>query len=642
MSIVDKVIKRVFGGEEDISEYEQLVSRMVDAQSDLTILYTKIEDMIDGKWVLPEEVGELDWVGPVISSDPDSALETGVRTVGAENAKFFMTPMGPGENNQKVADDLESWIEWEWKWADFRADQKTTKDIVRSAMTYGRICVHVTNLEHEIEALEDSGADTEFYDQVDGYGSHDIRVASPKNVFYRRGRWGLEAVAHVYKCSVTDAIDDYRGLTDKLEEDYKQGGYEEFEVKVVDLTTRKKRVIWINRIGLIKAEGDISTNEPSEDAAPSKYILMVEDREMPFIPWIIRSGGTSLRSEVKKQVKPMLAKIVETNLWEIQNVILSLTYSEAIATSAQPRFAIVGPNGEITAVDYRDPTRLMIVPEGHTLIQLQAREIDQGMLHLSDRIKAMLDRETVARFLQNLDIPDEAAFASINAVMQSAIAALDVYKEMAEDAHAEIGQMMLKFMHYREDVAVMYGVGDQKEQVLVKWTDFDPKALYIESELSAKAPTDYMQRINAAVALNQQLWFPREEAYRFLSVPNPKELEAKHVQEQINDFVLKQKLTEYQVRIQERLRKELTPPPQQAPPQQGPPPQGPPPQQGSLEGGGGSGARPTPEQRAAFAMAQRSGNRFNPAMRGTSPAVINPSETREQVTGEDRQGEPIA
>jgi len=226
--------------------------------------------------------------------------------------------------------------------------------------------------------------------------------------------------------------------------------------------------------------------------------------------------------------------------------------------------------------------------------------------------------------------------------MQSAIAALDVYKEMAEDAHAEVGVVMLKYMHYREDSAVYYGYGQANEQVLVSYEDFSPKALFIECELSAKAPTDYMQRINAAVALNQQLWFPREEAYRFLSVENPKELEEQHVQEQINDFVLKMKLTEYQTMIQEKLQQRMMANRQKMMAEQGPPPGA---------GGAPPGARQvrpetaqprSPQERAAFIMAQNAGQRYNPAQRGTAPANVNPSATREQITGVDRQGEPIS
>ncbi len=606
---------------------------MVSAQDDLTKLYNKIEKMVDGDWTLPTEVEELDWMGPVVSSDPDSALETGVRTIGAEDPKFFLTPLAPGEDNQETVDNLEAWIAWEWKWGDFRTDKDATKDIIRSALTYGRVCIHVTNMKHDLEGMQDAGKDyPNWYEQVEGYGDYDIQVCSPKNVFFKRGKYGLEAVAHVYKCNASQAIEDYKGLVPELEKEYERSGYEDFEVVVTDLTKRDRRVIWISKLAIIDDSGEVKTSETVEAHSPSRWVVMNEPREVPFIPWVIRSGGTSLRREVKKHVKPMLAKIVETNLWDIQNTILSLTYSEAIATSAQPRFAIIGPNGEITAVDYRDPTRLMQVPENHQLIQLQPRGIDEGLLHLSDRIKAMMDRETVARFLQNLDIPDEAAYASINAVMQSAIAALDVYKDLAQTAHAEAGVLMLRWMHYREDDAVVYGVGEQKEQVLVSWKDFDPKALYMDVELTSKAPTDYMQRINAAVALNQQLWFPREEAYKFLAVPNPKELEEKHVQEQIRDFALKMKLSGYQAKIQMNIQQQMVSQRQRMTRPAGPP----------LQAGGQSAmSRPTPEQRAAFAMARGAGNRFNPGAGGSPPAMTNPGATREQITGQDRQGQQV-
>jgi len=50
----------------------------------------------------------------------------------------------------------------------------------------------------------------------------------------------------------------------------------------------------------------------------------------------------------------------------------------------------------------------------------------------------------------------------------------------------------------------------------------------------------------------------------------------------------------------------------------------------------------SPQERAAFIMAQNAGQRYNPAQRGTAPANVNPSATREQITGVDRQGEPIS
>ena len=651
---------------EDISHYQTMVKRMCDADTPLVSLYDKIEDAVDGKWELPAEVQELDWVGPVISTDPSTAVETGVRTLGSEKAKWFITPTAPGPENQDKTNALEDYIKFQWKWAQFRSDIDYTKDIVRSAIVYGRVCVHVTHLKMELEAAKAAGADIPpWYEDVEGYGDFDITVASPKNVRFKKGKYGLEAVANVYQDKVSDVIEDYKPFAQKLYEDYVAGDYEDFDCTVVDLTTRDRRVIWVTRQFVIDAEDDIKTAK-TKAVDSMEYVLLNVPREMPFIPWAIRSGGTSLRSDVEKKVQPMLAKVVETNLVDIQNTMLSLTYSEAITTVASPRFAVVGPNNEIVHVDYRDPTRLMDVPENHQVIQLQPRSIDEGLLHLSDRIKAMVDRETVARFLQNLDIPDEAAYASINAVMQSAIAALDVYKDIAEYIHADIGILMLKTLHYRKDAAVFFGVDESNRQMLVNWNMFDPKHLYVEAELTAKAPTDYMQRLNAGVAMKQNLSYPEAEVYRWLGESDPEGLAKKAQQEKVRDFVLNLQMQKMQFAQQMEMEKakmalqmeaqaaaqQQASAQQQAAARQQMAAQ----QQGQQSGDpraamarmmasrqqsaarGGAMGRPNPAQREAFAMARQSGGRFNPSQGGTPPATMNPGATREMLSGMDRRG----
>lgn len=644
-NIVQRVISAVTGKEVDISQYEEMVRQMVKRDDDLISFLEDIDDVVHGEWNLPPDVENLDWVAPYVSSDPSSALDTAVRTLSSEEFEIFIEALSPDKGVRDKLDKLEYWLKWQLRMADYRTDKNLVDDIARSACTYDRCAIHVTHLGMELEAMEDAGLDVEKWkNDVGTYGKFAYKLANAKEIFFQRGKWGLEAVAHVYKCRISEAIADYGPLAIELKKAYEERGFDDFWVTVVDLTTKEKRVVWVSEGTTLTDYGDVTVSD-TDPMMPSKWVLIHRDRTLPFIPWAIRSGGTDLETESKHKVKPLLGRVVLTNLHDIQNTILSLTYSEAIATSAAPRYAVIGPQGNIVSVDYRDPTRLMPVPEGHELIPLDTRTVDEGMLHLSDRIKAMMDRETVARFLQNLDMPDGVAYASINAVMQAAISALDRYKDLSENVLSDVCVIMLKYMTARKDVDIIYGSEEEGSQAYVSWEDYDVDRLYIRAELSANAPTDYMQRINAAVAMNQQLKFPLEEAYRFLNVPNPKQIIDRHTQETMDSFAVQQYLMQIQAMNQIKIQQAA----QAAAQQQSMAMQQAQAQSARAQGMGRgpvqnprntpSAAPRSEEERAAFELARMMGGRnFNTGQGGEPPATTSPGSTREVVTGRDRGG----
>src|SRR3989304_5858557 len=72
--------------------------------------------------------------------------------------------------------------------------------------------------------------------------------------------------------------------------------------------------------------------------------------------------------------------------------------------------------------------------------------LDQSLAAIAQRVGERISKSTVPRVLQTGDFPSGTAFATLNLATQSGIKALAPYKELAEDALAEIFTLMLNWV----------------------------------------------------------------------------------------------------------------------------------------------------------------------------------------------------
>jgi hypothetical protein len=181
--------------------------------------------------------------------------------------------------------------------------------------------------------------------------------------------------------------------------------------------------------------------------------ILREEHGLGFLPWAAKVGATTLAENGSQRI-PLLYSLWAAGIWETQNIVETLMTSEVIAYAAAPRMKVAGPSDSVE-VDYGEPGRVVHVPPGHTLDAMNPPVLDESLATIAQRVSERIGKSTVPRVLQTGDFPASTAFATLNLATQSGIKALAPYKELAEDALAEVFTLMLSWLqqdgrHWRQ------------------------------------------------------------------------------------------------------------------------------------------------------------------------------------------------
>lgn len=591
--------------------YQGLFQEMLDEDSKRDAMYRSIDAMFHNVWDLPQPLRKIEWIRKVVSTDPSDALRTATRVLSTVAPKFYYQPLYDNVATKDVANNIERAIDWNFKQAS-RRRARVERSLVASCLRYDMAAANVVDLDHQFKALTNlESHDARRVGAARRYGKYAITVHNPQYVHARWSDLFLEAVL-LAKVMPAQRFVDFWGKSAAQKIIEAAGGADqlyEYSVSVYDYTDLEDRVV----LAFPHPHGTLVT--PKSDTGAIE--ILREPHEMSFIPWAIREGGETLDHQAEYQVSPLLGSVYQTDAWDTQNIALSLMMSEVIAYSAAPRMAIRKMSGETIEIDYGEVNRPIELGPGDEIIQLSPPIYDQNLQMVIDRFSSQMNKSTVARFLQNLDFPSGTAFATINAVIQSAANALDPYKSLGEEVIGEVGAQMMYWSDYTDTPLIGYGTekSDKGKQYVVKpGEDFDVDQLYLSAKLTTHVPTDYLQRINAAVMMAQNLKMPVARVLEDLDITDPETALLEYYSEQMDEAAFQQLQQQIQMAQQQaQLAAQQAQMPQQ--------PQG-----------TGEGNLPS--------FDNIGGQSFNPAFQGEPPVEGAPL-TREQVTGRDRQGMPL-
>jgi len=591
---------------------------------DRNSLFDAMDQMFHGEYVLPGDLEYLDWIVKQVSTDPFDAINAGTKTLSTLDPKITYHPRMMTKANQERAGEIEQMLYWWLMNAGKRRKAGVIPDIVQSTLLYDTVAMRVTHLGYAQRILETHGLGSKVFKHYQRYGPFAIIVDNPRDVYPIETDYGLEAVLAVRTESLAKVQAFWGDRAEGLTRAMKDNNSPFADVTVYDYQDLAQRAVWA-----VPGSGDVPQRAADRE---SHTILAPEEHGLDFLPWIFRSGSTNLATSADKRLKPLLYSIYRTDQWLNQNLLNTTVFSEALATAAQPMTQITGATPE-TAVeeDWDVPGGERLVKAGHQVEEIPRRQLDQALTILGDRIQQAMNRSTGVRILQDADVPSGAAFATLNLATQTAVGNLKPFKRLAEVALADVCEQMLLWVRQSDEPAYAFGgrPSNAGQQLMIEANEIDPAALYIDVELHPDVPTDRQARINGANMLIQQ-GFPRARAWEELAIADPQQALQEGYQEQMEQAFISQEvqalLAEANARAQARVQQimmaaqqQMQGPPQQGPPQQQGPPRRPPPQNGQ------SGPFP-------------GGPGFSPPQGGQPPAVANPSGTREQVSGRDRQG----
>ena len=625
-----------------LNYYNGLWDEMIRNDKDKVDHFKKIDEVIEFGLELPPELKKLKWMRNIQSTLPAEIMVVGRKTLATIGPDVFIQPLNSNAETIRLVNEREQNLLWQFQQMEKRARHGMIGDLVESALRYDAITCFTVPAEWQMKGQ--SGPMPTRYKAAMNNGGFINIIENPKDVHARYSPLGLDRVLVAKVMRATDAAIYYpeaRKLRDAIEAEEEKDG---FYVTVYDYWDYDERVV---RLSKITRDTEILT-------AYGGDTIIKEKMELPFLPWTIVDGGTSLASAPEHMARAILSPIVHADQLELQLIVQSMAFAEATGYAAAPRSKTVSYSGDTIEINFGDIQSRVELQPGEEYEVLDPPAIDANLLLIFDRIDASFNRLAGLKALASLDSPSGTAYATVNAQIKAATSALSPAKQLTERAMSSQAEIMLRWTAHTKEPLLGYGAGDDNlgKQYRLDPEHIDPKAIYVDVTLSHHIPTDELQQINAVTMLMKEVGISFVDAAKRLNISNPEEMLERKRQEMLDEAMFANELKKISAQadlaiqaqqMQMQMQAQMVGQAQQMKMQQ------------AAQGGGMNeeslsqgrmaqgGANPgrlgnprTPPQSGAA-----TGRGFNPARGGRSPNEANPDLTKEGSTGVDRSGNTI-
>lgn len=535
---------------QDLSYFQSIAVSMIAADRERNRMLRAMDDMWHNRWALPPGMAGVKWLHKVVSSDPHDAVRAGTRVLSSVAPRITVQPyggsatVGGGAGERLQAERIERALAWHFRNASRRRRASVLRDVVLSALLYDEVVAQVVYLPAQQQAAKVLGGSLQAAGASARFGPFAIIVRNPQQVHVRYSDWMPEAVLLKQVMPVSEAVAFWGPALTKSMSARENGAllrkagrsllYGRRDTKqpthltVYDYMDTEQRAVWA-----VPQTDSTMLAEPAGDEGAGAIEILREEHGLGFLPWAAKVGGTTLHEGGLQRI-PLLASIYQSGQWDTQNMVETLLASEVIAYASAPRLKVEGPTNEVD-VDYGEPGRVVHVPPGHALDSLAAPAMDESLARIAERVAERIGKSTVPRVLQTGDFPGGTAFATLNLATQSGIKSLAPYKELAEDALAEIFTLMLNWVQHSGQPLAAFAPrrGGRGEAITLDPAEMDLADVVIDVELTADVPADRMARINAASIAVRDLGYSRERALEQIGKTDAKEVMAQAEQEQL-------------------------------------------------------------------------------------------------------------
>jgi hypothetical protein len=600
-------------------------------------MFDAIDQAIKGEWDMPEELEQIDWVHKMVDPSFAITVEASIRILDDVNPEITIQPYDPLLGDADLADQHEKGVKWLLDGASRRRAATVVQDIIASACKYAEVGVDVVYLPQQIKDIKAAGGNAKRYEAMNRKGPFAVIVHNPRNVYPRYSDYGLEECAIEEMYDPHDIVDLWGTKADELKKRVGEmkTGTEPLMVKMVDYMSYDWRAVWVEP----EDGGDIIE-------------LVREEWKWPFLPRVVRMGGTNIEKDSDHARRPFLANMYHFDMYDTMNRVRTLRVSDMIRTAATPRSTFVSDTRKAPDIDASTGDLHTHITTDEQLADRRQWPADPAMTQLYGELQANHQEGTLSKLLLGGDIPAGAAFASINLVTHSALAALKTPRRLAARTVADVIETMLLWLHYSEDTAVAYytGVSGETESFLIDGKDVVPENLYVNVELRADLPTDSQSRTVTARAQIDAGLNSRAGAMGDIGIQNVTEVQEQLMEERLLENMLQTEMrndtfmADQQIRqqMQQEVMQQLMQDPQfiqqmMQMAQQGM--QGGPPQADRRMG---EPPRGVPQMGGEQPPETLIPSEANPAMGGPVPAEYNPAATRELQTQTGPRGESTA
>ena len=516
-------------------------------------MYEEIDDAIHGVYELPEDFAKVDWA--TAAPDPSFAITVNAATRILSDVKPRITITPSSEDLLLVADEQEKGLGWLQSNASRRRNAHIISDVGASAVKYGEVVAHVTYLPMQIKGIKKAHGDTKRWESMMRRSPFLVEVFHPKSVFPRYSALGLEEVAMSRKEDPSAIVDMWGDKAEELraamEASQMEGGQAPQEVTYHVYMSYKWHAVWVQYS---------QPGEGSKGKEGGKIIEILNEKwNFPFLPWACRIGGTNLEDEPEDQRNPLLKTMVDFDLYNLSSSVRSMRISDIIRSSGQAKRTLYNESGQGVEIIEEAGDHYEQVSGDDRIEDRDPQIADPAMGQLAAELAQDHQKATLSDLLLGGEIPSNAAFATINLVTHSALAAIKPVREVIEGAMADISEIMLLWIHYGGETVEGFGRNDDDEHEVYYMhpDDVDPKNIYIEVNVEADLPTDRQARAVTARMLVESGFYSLKEAMDDVGVKDASGMEEEIYMDHMSGAMLQLDLKNLAFDTDKELREEM-------------------------------------------------------------------------------------
>ena len=189
-----------------------------------------------------------------------------------------------------------------------------------------------------------------------------VEVWDPKNVYVEWGRYGITSV--------------YRTAPMRVGELKQQHGIDCLMGVIDENTTDNDTVYYCDYWDMTHHFAWVSNYSGESEMMVGKNPIMQEKHELPCIPIVVQTAdGSHVDNKREYQAIPFLYAVEKSELWERQNLELTVMYSNLFQIGNTPMFKHVNPGQKELQLDFTVPGGQFDLEAGEDITQFQKQVI---------------------------------------------------------------------------------------------------------------------------------------------------------------------------------------------------------------------------------------------------------------------------
>jgi len=601
-------------------------------------IFYAVDKMYHGDVTLPKQLADLDDVRLIKDSSPHDALYNATVALANSRIDLNVTPLGDAEDEFVKANKMEEVLKWNWEYANMRGMSRKIWDIAHSALRYDLCITRVDDLYYWLP--KDQKQWSKPNKRAAKMGRFLITVLPPHKVHFQISQLsGTFCIVSARNMPLDEILDYYEALAGDNKEGKKiKATIKKIKSELGDVSAAEQRAMLYQYTDDDKRLDFCYLTDTDVDQVPNtapndtQYVFIDTENKIPFMNYTVRGGASDVETGQAYKYHPMLASSHWYDGWLNSMLATTLTFSDIIRRLRETReFYIGAATDQVPADDGLGGAKPL--PPGVNVQRPSPTQVDPQAMQVIDQLKQALSATTSASALGNMNRYANAAFSTMNAIVQVEMGKLNPQKNIIQDTIADQCKLFCEWSQFtkkplqswRDEAKKIGGqMMPRGQEIQIGNNDYDLMRTFIKCSITPETPTDKAQTMNIVKQLIE-IGMSAEEGMEMLNIPHADLQKDKRALEILKDGAIQaliakmqqMKAGEAQLWLQEQMMKmqQAQQPPQAQPPGQGPPPEG-----SQFPGGEG----------------------FDPNMGGQPPAQSVPGVGREQLNGTTRSGQDIA